>query len=139
MTSSATAARIGYRIHISSEPLHARIRACLSSLNRELPDAFFYGDGRFCTTVTQENKLEITVQALSLERTNSSFKNVPYLTGFPIDIPAMFSTLIIGKLNQLRNKYHHSTNAFRSGYITKPAIQHTFPETQRSTQPPKPF
>jgi hypothetical protein len=52
------------------EPIHARIRTYLASDNRALyvPDAFFYAHGRFHTTVTEENKVEIIVQALSLER-----------------------------------------------------------------------
>lgn len=59
-----------YDSTVTVEPIHARIRAYLPSEERALyvPDAFFYADGRFHTTITEENKLEITVQALSLER-----------------------------------------------------------------------
>jgi hypothetical protein len=55
---------------ITVEPIHTCIRTYLTESERDLyvPDAFFYAEGRFSTAVTTENKLEITVQALGLQR-----------------------------------------------------------------------
>jgi hypothetical protein len=59
-----------YSSGITVEPIHTRIRAYLTQSERELylTNAFFYADGRFSTAITTDNKLEITVQALSLQR-----------------------------------------------------------------------
>lgn len=59
-----------YDHSITVEPIHTCIRAYLPSPTRELyvPNAFFYADGRFSTSVTAKNKLKIDVHALSLER-----------------------------------------------------------------------
>ncbi|KAH8747981.1 hypothetical protein F5883DRAFT_697797 [Diaporthe sp. PMI_573] len=50
------------------EPIHARIRAYLNQedQDRYCPNAFFYAEGRFFTSVTSDNTLEMNVQALSL-------------------------------------------------------------------------
>lgn len=63
-----------YDSTITVQPIHTCIRAYLTSPTRELyvPNAFFYADGRFSTAITTENKLQITVQALSLERCDYS-------------------------------------------------------------------
>jgi len=52
------------------EPIRTRIRAYVTPAERELyvPDAFFYVEGRFATAVISDDKLEITVHALSLMR-----------------------------------------------------------------------
>ena len=52
------------------EPIRTRIRAYVTDTERELyvPDAFFYVEGRFAAAVTSDDKLEITVHALSLMR-----------------------------------------------------------------------
>ena len=59
-----------YDSTVTVEPIHTCIRTYLAGQKREfyVPNAFFYADGRFSTAVMEENKLEITVQALSLER-----------------------------------------------------------------------
>jgi hypothetical protein len=61
------------------EPIHACIRAYLTSGERPLyvPDAFFYAEGRFHTIITEENKLEIMVQTLSLKRCDCFAVSVP--------------------------------------------------------------
>jgi hypothetical protein len=52
------------------EPIHARIRVYATQVERDLyvPNAIFYADGRFSTTVTSDNELQITIHALSLMR-----------------------------------------------------------------------
>jgi hypothetical protein len=52
------------------EPIPTRIRAYVSPAEREAyaPNAFFYAEGRFATSITSDNKLEITVHAFSLMR-----------------------------------------------------------------------
>ena len=59
-----------YDSGITVEPIHTCIRAYLTEFERDLyvTNAFFYAQGRFGTAVTTENKLEITVQALGLQR-----------------------------------------------------------------------
>ncbi len=58
-----------YDSRIIVEPIHCSIHAYLTQSHRELysTNAFFYADGRFATTVI-EDKLQITVQAFSLQR-----------------------------------------------------------------------
>ena len=58
-----------YDSRIIVEPIHCSIHAYLTQFHRELcsTNAFFYADGRFATTVI-EDKLQITVQAFSLQR-----------------------------------------------------------------------
>ena len=52
------------------EPIRTRIRAYVTPAEREVyvPSAFFYAEGRFATAVTSDDKLEITVHALSVMR-----------------------------------------------------------------------
>jgi hypothetical protein len=59
-----------YSSSVIVEPIHTRIRAYIPKEERDLyvPNAFIYADGRFSTTTTSENTLEITVHALSLMR-----------------------------------------------------------------------
>lgn len=59
-----------YDSGITVEPIHTCIRAYLTESERDLyvTNAFFYAEGRFSTAVTPENKLEITVHALGLQR-----------------------------------------------------------------------
>jgi hypothetical protein len=59
-----------YDSGITVEPIHTCIRAYLTASERDLyvTNAFFYADGLFSAAVTTENKLEITVKALSLQR-----------------------------------------------------------------------
>ncbi|KAF1814388.1 hypothetical protein P152DRAFT_465257 [Eremomyces bilateralis CBS 781.70] len=56
-----------YYSDVVVKPIRARIRAYLTQEQRELfiPDAFFYADGRFSTTLSADNTLEINVQALN--------------------------------------------------------------------------
>lgn len=57
------------------EPIHACIRIYLEDPHVRalyVPEAFFYAHGRFHTALTKENKVEIVVQALSLERYDCS-------------------------------------------------------------------
>jgi hypothetical protein len=58
-----------YDSRIIVEPLHCCIHVYLTQSDRELynTNAFFYADGRFTTTVI-EDKLQITIQALGLQR-----------------------------------------------------------------------
>jgi hypothetical protein len=58
-----------YDSRITIEPIHCYIHAYLTLSDRELykTNAFFYVDGRFATTIV-EDKLQITIQALSLQR-----------------------------------------------------------------------
>jgi hypothetical protein len=55
---------------ITVEPIHTCIRTYLTASERGLyvTNAFFYAEGRFKAAVTTENKLEITVHALGLQR-----------------------------------------------------------------------
>ena len=55
---------------IIMEDIPTCIRVYLPSEERRLfvPSAFFYAEGRFSTSSTTANKLEITVDSLSLER-----------------------------------------------------------------------
>ncbi|KAF1807902.1 hypothetical protein P152DRAFT_517962 [Eremomyces bilateralis CBS 781.70] len=59
-----------YTPDIIVEPIRARIRAYLTRDQREqfVPNAFLYADGRFFTTQSPDNTLELSVQALSLMR-----------------------------------------------------------------------
>lgn len=59
-----------YDSGITVEPIHTCIRTYLTASERGLyvPNAFFYAEGRFKAAVTTENKLEITVHALGLQR-----------------------------------------------------------------------
>jgi hypothetical protein len=52
------------------EPIRTRIRAYVTPAEREVyvPSAFFYAEGRFVTALTSDDRLEITVHALSLMR-----------------------------------------------------------------------
>ena len=55
---------------ITVEPIHAYIRTYLTQSDLDLftTNAFFYADGKFSTAITSDNKLEIVMQALSLQR-----------------------------------------------------------------------
>lgn len=59
-----------YDLNVVVEPIHTCIRTYLKQTERSLytPNAFFYVDGRFITTLNPEGNLEITVYALSIER-----------------------------------------------------------------------
>jgi hypothetical protein len=52
------------------EPIHTRIRAYVTPAEREIyvPNAFFYAEGRFIAAIPSDDRLEITVHALSLMR-----------------------------------------------------------------------
>ncbi len=66
-----------YDDRICVEPIRCCIHAFLTTQSeRELydTDAYFYADGRFCTSVI-EDKLRINVQALSLTRYNNFKKS----------------------------------------------------------------
>src|SRR5438046_2163810 len=58
-----------YDFRIIVEPIHCFIHAYLMQFHHELcsTNAFFYADGQFATTVIKD-KLQITVQAFSLQR-----------------------------------------------------------------------
>ncbi|KAJ0133166.1 5'-deoxyadenosine deaminase [Fusarium oxysporum f. sp. albedinis] len=59
-----------YSPNVNVEPIRTRIHAYLTREERDLyvPNAFFYADGRFSTTLSTDGPLEISVQALSLMR-----------------------------------------------------------------------
>lgn len=59
-----------YSSNVIVEPIHTRIRAYVIQAERDVyvPNAFFYADGRFTTSATSDDMLEITVHALSLMR-----------------------------------------------------------------------
>jgi hypothetical protein len=59
-----------YTPDVAVEPIRARIRAYTPQVERELlvPNTFIYVDGRFSTTVTPSNELQMTIHALSLKR-----------------------------------------------------------------------
>ena len=59
-----------YSPNIIVEPIRTRIHAYLTAQERDLyvPNAFFYADGRFTTSLSENDNLEINIQALSLMR-----------------------------------------------------------------------
>jgi hypothetical protein len=82
-----------YDSRITVEPIHCIINTYLTQSDRELynADAFFYADGRFTTTVV-EDKLQITIQALSLQRyriLKVPFIQISPLTISTVDTPAI--------------------------------------------------
>ncbi|KAJ2899376.1 hypothetical protein MKZ38_003083 [Zalerion maritima] len=56
--------------NIIAEPIRARIHAYLTRDKRDFydPNTFFYADGRFSATLSADNTLEISIQALTLMR-----------------------------------------------------------------------
>ena len=59
-----------YSPNVIAEPIRTRIHAYLTREERDLyiPNTFFYADGRFSTTLSTDDTLEINIQALSLMR-----------------------------------------------------------------------
>jgi hypothetical protein len=59
-----------YSPNIIAEPIRTRIHAYLPQGERDayVPNTFFYADGRFYTTLSADDTLEINIQALSLVR-----------------------------------------------------------------------
>jgi hypothetical protein len=59
-----------YGPNIIAEPIRTRIHAYMAREERDLyvPNTFFYTDGRFSTTLSTDDTLEINIQAMSLMR-----------------------------------------------------------------------
>ena len=59
-----------YSPKIVVEPIHARIHTYMTREQRDayVPNAFFYADGRFSSTPSEDGTLEISIQTLSLMR-----------------------------------------------------------------------
>ncbi|ODM21200.1 hypothetical protein SI65_04253 [Aspergillus cristatus] len=59
------------------EPVHTCVRAYITHFDQEIyvPNAFFYADGRFHVTIAEENRLQIIIQALSLQRHPGDISN----------------------------------------------------------------